>query len=733
MGLGSIFKLFRFSVDELGRKGLVISGGVLLILAIFLVPLVPALLDLFIATNLLVALVLLLRSLFVRGSSGLFAFPAILLFTTLFRLGLNVSSTRLILLNGDQGLSAAGDIIGAFGSFVVKGDFIVGAIIFVVIALVNFIVIAKGSSRVAEVAARFALDALPGKQIAIDSDLRAGLISRDEAVRRRDEVIKESQFYGAMDGSMRFVQGDAIAGLIITFINAVGGMSLGVYRGMEVGAAMNTFGVLTVGDGLVSILPSLVISISAGLVVTRVSSKEKFTQIEQLADQLSHAPQALVIGAIALISLGFIPGFPILPFLIVGFGLLFVVSSGFLGSTQEFSHGYVHGLKQPQIWSRLKDGRLKRLDYQVSDDLTGEKESILDLVLEVDEGLLKPYLLDNRERFKSFVDLFDAHRTNLLKERGVVVPMINIIENPSLSLGEYRVLVRDKEKSRQILSSSEVFITTKADFLGLFAVSIEREERHPLSSLPGAWVKQSSVGLKGLELLGAQIAPIEEYLSLSSIDAWSSSWAENLGVDDARKILEELSKSYQTLVDEVFGKEVLILSEFTEVLRQLCRDRISIRDTRLIVESIAEFQATKEIQGSRGDWMNGLVQFIRSKLTKDMLSSMSSESNTVPVFIISDEVEEEFRKAIVTLGNFNYELLLEPEFEHRFEVNVRKMFQPVWDRGALPVVILCNTDVREAIDTFCNQKFSSEKWLRTVAFQDLSGDQRIQTVGVLTA
>ena len=329
--LSQIASLIRGALAGVGGSGFLIAGAVLTLVGLLLVPLPRSMLDILLVFNLVVALILLLVGLFIKEVRQLYTFPTILLLSTLFRLSLNVSSTRLILLNGDSGRDAAGQVIEAFGNFVVQGDFVVGAIIFAIVAVVNFVVIAKGSARVAEVSARFTLDAMPGRQLAIDSDLRAGTITKEEAQRDRQRLAEESQFYGAMDGAMRFVQGDAIAGFIITFINAVGGVSIGIGRGLSFTDAVDTFGLLTIGDGLVSILPSLLVSVCAGIVVTRVRSTDAVTQQQTIVSELTAQPQAIVIASLVLLALGMVPGLPIVPFATVG--LLLLVAAGWLMST----------------------------------------------------------------------------------------------------------------------------------------------------------------------------------------------------------------------------------------------------------------------------------------------------------------------------------------------------------------------------------------------------------------
>lgn len=321
----TIRQLPKFAVNRLlalGNEGVLVAFLVLGIVFLFVIPLTPRVLDVLIVLNIVISLTLLLRALFLEEAVDFFAFPALLLVTTLYRLGLNVSSTRLILLRGDEGTDVAGHVIESFGNFVVRGDFFVGAIIFAVIAIVNFVVIAKGSARVAEVAARFTLDALPGKQLSIDSDLRSGVLSKEDAHKLRESLVQESKFFGAMDGAMRFVQGDAIAGFVITCVNAIGGIILGVSRPeprrLSLSEAVNTFGILSIGDGLVSILPSLLISLCAGIVVTHVAGKSKRGTSGEIFAQILSEPRALLLSAVALLILSVIPGFPFLPFFVVG-------------------------------------------------------------------------------------------------------------------------------------------------------------------------------------------------------------------------------------------------------------------------------------------------------------------------------------------------------------------------------------------------------------------------------
>ena len=445
-------------------KGVGVGVLVLAIIALFLVPVRPTILDILLVMNLVIALVLLLRGLFVRNVVEFYSFPTILVLATLYRLALNVSSTRLILLNGDSGLDAAGRVIEAFGTFVVRGDFVVGAIVFCIIAGVNFVVIAKGSARVAEVSARFSLDALPGRQLAIDADLRAGSIRREDAERRREELARESRFFGAMDGGMKFVQGDAIAGLLITCINAVGGVAIGMSRGstpMRFEEAVSTYGILTIGDGLVSIIPSLIISVCAGVVVTHVAGTRQEELGGQMASHLASEPLSLSIAGIALILLGLWPGvgLPLLPFTVVGGCVLFlgysVATKKRTTSTKSGSAELLVGTLGEGFW----DGRATSqevIPVRTGTSLEGTTGALAlegrylvsshveELTIEVDRAVLGPYLGGAQGFLDDFHRVVKSLEETTYRERGVRLPRVGLSVNELLGEGVYKIYVREQ-------------------------------------------------------------------------------------------------------------------------------------------------------------------------------------------------------------------------------------------------------------------------------------------------
>ncbi|OVE79841.1 hypothetical protein BVY02_02115, partial [bacterium J17] len=554
---------------ELGSSGVIVAALVIVVICLFLVPLPPAILDLLLVTNILVALTLLLKGLFISQPMGLFSFPTILLLTTLFRLALNVSSTRLILLNGDTGVAAAGRVISSFGQFVVQGNFVVGAIIFAVIAIVNFVVIAKGSARVAEVSARFTLDALPGKQLAVDADLRTGNITRDEASERREDLTRESQFFGAMDGAMKFVQGDAIAGLAITFINAVGGIAIGKSRGLSFEEAVNTFGVLTIGDGLVSIIPSLLVSVCAGVVVTHVGSPSNRGSGGEIFVQLLSQPKAIAISAVALLALSLLPGFPFLPFLLVCGGLLLSL----VVAKSQANHASI----AETIPSLFKDDEDSGVPLDSRSDIKASPVQVLRL--EVDSSALGAFLLAGD---RSVDDDFNKERSEVYAQRGLLLPELELNLSETFAPGEYRVFLRERLVRQGRISRSERLAVCNTSLAQTINISIGELARHPVSSRPAFWVDKNLHGLRALKKLGVELLTPNEFLVLEVVGAALEDVDSVLGVNEVKTMLESMKLSCSFLLDEVFSTEMISYSEFTDVLRRLAKEHVSIRDLKQI-------------------------------------------------------------------------------------------------------------------------------------------------------
>lgn len=732
---------------SLSSQGLTISVILFAIIALFLVPLPPAILDLLIAANIVIALVLLLRGVYLQDPVRLYSFPTILLFTTLFRLALNVSSTRLILLNGDQGKDAAGSVIASFGKFVAGDDFVVGAIIFSVIAIVNFVVIAKGSARVAEVSARFALDALPGKQLAIDSDVRSGRISPDQAAIRRDELMRESQFYGAMDGSMKFVQGDAIAGFVITFINAIGGVSIGLSRGLGFSEAVNNFGVLTIGDGLVSILPSLLISVCAGIVVTHVKDPASTSSSMQMMRQVIAEPQSVVIAALAVVVLSVIPGIPFLPFFLVGSMLL--IWAGAEWATASESKLATTGSLQnalPLSSVRVDDerglgwtgeyGLPAQIKSAASDSASARAVisyfSVRALTLEVDAGSLATYLGTEGNEAKNLRGYFNMLRDERYRKRGVLVPDLQLVVNQSLPPNRYRVLVRERVVREGLIQPEELFVVANESLLASTGIQSLNSAVHPLNGRSANWVHNSEGGIRSLEHLGVEVLRPYQFLCLEAIGAAFEYAVELFGVDEIKSILELIKNDHATLIQEVFDKEIVSFAEFGEMARRLIREHVSVRDLKIILEGILEYHTLHPEFEDRAEWLAGLHGFLRLVLSRSIIADSIGPSGQLRTFVLSPEVEQEFRAAVSAWDEPRTKLPLEPDTELALRNSARVIFSPVLERGALPIVVLCPGEIRRAVQEFFDSQPGKPEWFRAIAFEELDSSHRPASVGVLT-
>lgn len=510
----------------LGTADIALAVLVVAIVAMMIVPLPTHLLDVLLAANLSAAVAVLLVVLYVPDALAVAAFPTLLLITTLFRLALNVSSSRLILLQAD-----AGDVIKAFGEFVVRGNYVVGAVIFLILTIIQFVVIAKGSERVAEVGARFVLDAMPGKQMAIDAELRAGSIDGNEARRRRHKLARESQFYGAMDGAMKFVKGDVIATVIITIINVLGGLAIGVaQRGMPVEAALKKYGLLTIGDGLVSQIPALVLSTAAGLLVTRTASEEPDTPLgADLAQQLFSTPKALRVASVFVVLLGVVPGLPALPFLAIGGGLFWV------------AHSRTKTLR--------KDAEKAQADpVPAQAQGTGRKGPHFLPVLVPWSVELSPDLhesLPDSDKLPGVISGVQALRDSLFLDTGVPLPPPRIRTAPGLP-------------ERSVLVS-------------LFEIPAR------LVALPA-------------ECTGSEITPFV----VGQADAVLRTRAQDyIGLNETQKLLDELEQFSPALVRNVVPKPVTV-AVLADVLRRLVEERVSVRDLRAILEALATVAGTEK-------------------------------------------------------------------------------------------------------------------------------------------
>jgi flagellar biosynthesis protein FlhA len=601
-------------------KDLVLPMGIVGIVALMIIPLPTLLLDLLLAVNITLALVVLLTAIQVQRPLDFSVFPSLLLITTLFRLALNVSTTRLILLNGEQGETAAGEIVATFGSFVVGGSYVVGIVVFLILTLINFIVITKGSGRIAEVSARFTLDALPGKQMSIDSDLAAGLISQDDARARRKTLAMETDFYGAMDGASKFVRGDAIAGLVITGINIIGGLVIGVLQlDMTMGEAAETYTVLTIGDGLVSQIPTLLVSTAAGMVVTQAADDEDLGM--RLNLQLLGQPKVLLATAMMLGLLGLIPGMPTMTLFLIAGGLGYLARKRSTDGPPKSSpaagdqHGETPG-----------EGDRRGHEAEIEDMLPIEI-----LELEVGYGLVP--LVDAGEG-GDLVKRINRLRQNYARDMGIILPPVHIRDNLELPPGGYRLLMHGVEVANgavmadRLLAMDPGDVREKIEGIGT---------TDPAFGLPALWIRNSDKaraelsGYTVVESAAVIITHLSEILQRES--------DQLLGREELQHLLDVVARRSPRIIDELVPS-VLTHAEVLAVLRALLRERVSIRDLSTILETLSE--------ASRyGKSVPFLVDQVRARLGSGIVQKLVGMDEKLHVAILAPATEDALRSSML--------------------------------------------------------------------------------------
>jgi type III secretory pathway component EscV len=712
-------------------RGSIVAVFVLLTLALFLVKLPTWILDVLLVGNLFLAILLLLRSLYAERNKTLYSFPAILVLATLFRLGLNVSSTKLILLQGDQGLDAAGKMIQAFGTFVVRGDFIVGFIVFAIIAVVNFVVIAKGSARVAEVAARFSLDSLPGRQLSIDSDLRAETITSSQARTAREDLDRQSQFFGSMDGAMKWVQGDAIAGFVITFINLIGGVSVGVSRGMGLGDAVNTFGILTIGEGLLNILPSLLISVAAGIVVTNAIGAKGEDSADEMLGQLMSEPKAPVLAALALLVVGAfglvgISDFPFLPFFVLGGAML--VFMYFLRRSESEAEEL-----QTSAGAAVINGGGWPLALEAG--IEHGSQYVHPLTIELDIRGLGPLLTKSSSPWaRQFWAFAELQAQEYYSSTGIPLPRPVLVSHPGLAEGEYRILVRDRVLRSGRIQPGNSFVSLNETTALSFGGTVLKTQVHPVSQRGACWIKSDPAIERCLARLRTEVRSPFEFLWLDAVGALLESVDEIFGIAEVKNLIHGSEKPVRLLVEELLAEGKLSYPEFTDVLRRLARERVSIRDIKRLVEGIAEFAVlTPKDQNRKGEWLLELHEFLRFVMVRGILAQSTLPGGGMRTFLLSKEVEDEFQAAISLWDRMRMPPPLEPLFAQSLRDSAQRLFAPVLERGATPVVIVCPSEIRLAVQEFFSRHAATSDWLRTVTYEEISGVQNVELVSVLHA
>ncbi len=649
---------------QLDKSNLMAAAGVMAIMVIMVMPLPAPAMDLCLAFNITLSILVLLLSLYIIKPLDFPVFPSLLLLTTLFRLSLNIASTRLILLHGHEGTSAAGKVIMGFGQFVVGGNYVVGGIVFAILVIINFVVITKGSGRIAEVAARFTLDAMPGKQMAIDADLNAGLIDENEARRRRKEIAQESEFYGAMDGASKFVRGEAIAGLIIMAINIIGGFIIGVFQqDMPVTEAARSYSLLTIGDGLVSQIPALIISTSAGILVSRAASDASMGA--EFVRQFAVQPEAMAVTAGVILFFGMIPGLPTLPFTILAAGT---------GALAWLAYKEKTRLRE----SILAEEEARSEPEAPAAGSTEEVEQLLTLdllELEVGYGLIP---LVDEEQGGDLLERIRSIRKQFAQEMGIIVPPLHVRDNLQLNPGEYMILIKGIEVAKGELMLGHLLAMNPGD--------VKREiegipTTEPAFGLPALWIPESAK--EEAQLAGYTVVDLSTVAATHLAEVIKQNAEELLGRQEVQRLLDALAKTQPKAVEE--ATNVLSLGIIQKVLQQLVRERVSIRDLLTIIETLADYgPMTKDPEI--------LTKYVRQKLGRAIVKPLVGPDNTLSVMILDNSLEEQIQRGVQQTEHGSF-LALDPSLAQRIVKAVQNGADEEAKAGRQPV-ILCSPTVR---------------------------------------
>ena len=662
---------------------LAVPIGIVMIVVMLVVPLPAVLLDLLIALNITVALLVLMTAMFVTRPLDFAAFPAVILVMTLFRLALNVSATRLVLLDG-----FAGKVIDTFGHFVVGGSLIVGLIVFAILLVIQFVVITNGAGRVAEVGARFTLDAMPGKQMAIDADLNSGLIDEDEARRRRHEVHAEADFYGAMDGASKFVKGDAIAAIIITLVNLIGGFAVGVGQlGMPFGEAVTTYSLLSVGDGLVSQIPALLLSVATGLIVTRATGENDMGT--DIMRQVTANRTPLRIAGFAALTLCLIPGLPKIPFLLAG-GLMLVASSRIKEVDED------EPVAPTTSFATVDTPELLAAEIQVDPLGLELSADLIDLVDPSSGG-------DLLERVKSL-------RRKIATDLGIVAPPVRTRDNPQLPSRTYAIMLFGIEVARGEAPPGTVLAI--GDFLGSLPGEATRE---PVFGLEARWIPASM--RSQAELSGATVVDRASVITTHLAEVVTQNAAQLLGREDVRMLTEVVKRSHPVVIEELTPAP-LSLGEIQRVLQQLLEEGVSIRDLVRIFESLS-------LQAGRTKDLDPLVEAARRALGPAIAAPYIVDK-ALHVITFEPQLEQRVLESLRP-SEFGYAIALDPESSQALLTNLAQLVTSVENRNLRPVLV-CAPQLRAAVHRLVHPIVPR---LAVLSYQELLGAEQIRSEGTV--
>lgn len=689
----------RQSIPSVDLKPLGIPALVLLIIAMLILPLPTWLLDILFTFNIMIALIVIMIAIHTSKPLDFSSFPSVLLVATMLRLSLNVASTRIVLVNGHEGTDAAGKVIEAFGNFVISGNYLVGFIIFSILMIINFIVVTKGAGRVSEVIARFTLDAMPGKQMAIDADLNSGVIDQEEAKRKRAEIAQESDFFGSMDGASKFVRGDAVAGLLILIINIIGGLTIGIAQyDMSFTEAGEIYVLLTIGDGLVAQIPSLILSLATAIVVTRVTTDENMT--DQTSTQLAN-PMALFIAGAILLTLGIIPGMPSMVFIILA---LLCMGVAFL----------VYRFGDQIAQTEEAQAQVERETSETSEqEINWEDVSQVDLIsLEIGYGLIP---LVNTETGGQLLTRVKGVRKKLSTELGFLISPVRIRDNLDLEPNSYHLLVngvirgRGESHAGKDLAINPGHITTPLDGIatkepafGLDAYWIEPSQRDYARTLGYTVVDAPTAVATHLNSLLYQAAP------------------ELLGHDEVQQLLDKTAERSPKLVENLVPSKVSLAS-ITRILQNLLKDGVPIRDMRTILEVLNE-------EGGRIQDPDELTALVRPKLGRMIVQSLVDMSEEMPVMTLEPSLEQMLHNA-VQQSHQSKTLTLDPELAESLFRSMREQAHNIEDQGK-PAILVVSPAIRPWLANLARPRIPD---LTVLSYTEIPEDQAVNVIATVTA
>ncbi len=668
--------------------------ALVLILGVMIVPIAPWAMDLFIAISLAASIIILLLSVYIKKPLDFSTFPAVLLIVTLFRLSLNVASTKNILLRGgSDGSGAAGEIIRAFGEYIVAGNFAVGIIMFIIFVIINFIVITKGAGRVAEVAARFTLDAMPGKQMAIDADLNAGLINEEQAKNRRSEVAQEADFYGSMDGASKFVRGDAVAGILITAINIIGGIIVGVAQNdMDFSKATEVFTLLTVGDGLIAQIPAIIVSTAAGIIATRNTNEDGLSS--QLGKQFSFNSKALYITSAILFLFALIPGFPVVPFVVIS-------------SLTAFTAFRIDRGKEE---SEAKE-KLEELEEKKNNNENLEELLSLELIeLEVGYGLVN--IVDS-EQNGDLLERISHIRKQFVTDWGLIIPSVRIRDNLELKPGGYSIKIKGIEVAKADLMPDH--------FLAMDPGTVIEEidgikTTEPVFGLDAVWINEE---LKDdAQYNGYTVVDLSTVIATHLTEILKSNLHELFGRQELVSVLDNFKQDYPKIVDDLVP-DILPLGSVLKVLQNLLREGVPVRDLRTILESLAE-------HGTIMKDTDALTEMARESLYRTITEKVRGDQGDIPLFTLDRGIEESLAQNIIQTEK-GQELSLDPKLTQTILASLNERIEEATSMGE-QMIVLCSPVIRRHFKRL-TEKFIPN--LIVVSHNELSPEVNIRSLGTV--